>query len=70
MVEQSARTWNGLFMNFNGTAGLWRRTSCAVFLAPSIRQLCIDVTIDDLGFYAEVAGVLAAFRAFLRAAAN
>ncbi|THB63118.1 MAG: glycosyltransferase [Desulfovibrio sp.] len=25
MVEQSARTWNGLFMNFNGTAGLWRR---------------------------------------------
>jgi len=24
MVEQSARTWNGLFMNFNGTAGVWR----------------------------------------------
>ncbi len=24
MVEQSARAWNGLFMNFNGTAGIWR----------------------------------------------
>jgi cellulose synthase/poly-beta-1,6-N-acetylglucosamine synthase-like glycosyltransferase len=25
MVEQSARAWNGLFMNFNGTAGIWRQ---------------------------------------------
>ena len=25
LVEQSARNWNGLFMNFNGTAGVWRR---------------------------------------------
>ncbi|NIQ37422.1 MAG: glycosyltransferase [Proteobacteria bacterium] len=24
-VEQPARSWGGLFMNFNGTAGLWRR---------------------------------------------
>ena len=24
-VEQSGRAWNHLFMNFNGTAGLWRR---------------------------------------------
>ncbi|UCD71282.1 MAG: glycosyltransferase [Syntrophobacterales bacterium] len=24
-VEQPARTWGGLFMNFNGTAGIWRR---------------------------------------------
>ncbi len=24
MIEQSARNWNGLFMNFNGTAGIWR----------------------------------------------
>jgi cellulose synthase/poly-beta-1,6-N-acetylglucosamine synthase-like glycosyltransferase len=24
-VEQPARAWNNLFMNFNGTAGLWRR---------------------------------------------
>jgi len=25
MVEQSARNWGGLFMNFNGTAGVWRK---------------------------------------------
>ena len=25
MIEQSARSWNGLFMNFNGTAGIWRK---------------------------------------------
>ena len=27
MVEQGARSWNGLFMNFNGTAGVWRRSA-------------------------------------------
>ena len=25
VVEQSARSWGGLFMNFNGTAGVWRK---------------------------------------------
>jgi cellulose synthase/poly-beta-1,6-N-acetylglucosamine synthase-like glycosyltransferase len=25
MIEQAARNWNGLYMNFNGTAGIWRR---------------------------------------------
>ena len=25
MIEQSARNWGGLFMNFNGTAGLWKK---------------------------------------------
>ncbi|MBW1893323.1 MAG: glycosyltransferase [Deltaproteobacteria bacterium] len=25
MVEQSARNWSGLYMNFNGTAGIWRK---------------------------------------------
>ena len=24
-VEQAARAWGGLFMNFNGTAGVWRK---------------------------------------------
>jgi cellulose synthase/poly-beta-1,6-N-acetylglucosamine synthase-like glycosyltransferase len=24
-VEQAARSWNGLFLNFNGTAGVWRK---------------------------------------------
>ncbi|MCB1985388.1 MAG: glycosyltransferase [Burkholderiales bacterium] len=27
MVEQSTRAFNGFFMNFNGTAGLWRKTA-------------------------------------------
>jgi cellulose synthase/poly-beta-1,6-N-acetylglucosamine synthase-like glycosyltransferase len=27
VIEQAARSWNGLFMNFNGTAGLWRRSA-------------------------------------------
>lgn len=25
MVEQSGRAWNNLYMNFNGTAGIWRK---------------------------------------------
>ncbi len=29
VVEQIARGWNRLFMNFNGTAGVWRRTAIA-----------------------------------------
>ncbi len=29
IVEQIARGWNCLFMNFNGTAGIWRRTAIA-----------------------------------------
>jgi len=27
MVEQAARSWNNLFMNFNGTAGVFRRSA-------------------------------------------
>jgi cellulose synthase/poly-beta-1,6-N-acetylglucosamine synthase-like glycosyltransferase len=27
MVEQSARCWNNLYLNFNGTAGLWRKNA-------------------------------------------
>jgi len=27
VIEQSARSWGGLFMNFNGTAGVWRRSA-------------------------------------------
>jgi cellulose synthase/poly-beta-1,6-N-acetylglucosamine synthase-like glycosyltransferase len=27
MIEQSARNWNGLYMNFNGTAGMWRKSA-------------------------------------------
>jgi len=27
MIEQAARSWNNLFMNFNGTAGMFRRSA-------------------------------------------
>ncbi len=27
VIEQPARSWNGLFLNFNGTGGLWRRAA-------------------------------------------
>jgi cellulose synthase/poly-beta-1,6-N-acetylglucosamine synthase-like glycosyltransferase len=27
IIEQIARCWNGLFMNFNGTAGIWRKSA-------------------------------------------
>lgn len=27
MIEQAARNWGGLYMNFNGTAGVWRKDS-------------------------------------------
>jgi len=26
-LEQASRSWNGFFMNFNGTAGVWRKTT-------------------------------------------
>ena len=29
MVEQAARNWNRLYMNFNGTAGIWRASAIA-----------------------------------------
>ena len=29
MIEQSARNWGNLFMNFNGTAGVWRKQAIA-----------------------------------------
>jgi len=28
-VEQAARAWSGFFMNFNGTAGIWRKKTIA-----------------------------------------
>jgi cellulose synthase/poly-beta-1,6-N-acetylglucosamine synthase-like glycosyltransferase len=29
VVEQGGRNWSGLFMNFNGTAGIWRKAAIA-----------------------------------------
>ncbi|MDR4498530.1 MAG: glycosyltransferase [Candidatus Scalindua sp.] len=29
IIEQGARSWNGLYMNFNGTAGIWSKEAIA-----------------------------------------
>ncbi len=42
-IEQSARNWNGLFMNFNGTAGIFRK--CAVLDAGNWKS---DTLTEDL----------------------
>jgi cellulose synthase/poly-beta-1,6-N-acetylglucosamine synthase-like glycosyltransferase len=53
MVEQAARAWNGLFMNFNGTAGVWRRQA----IAEAGGWHCDTLTEDmDLSYRAQLAG--------------
>jgi cellulose synthase/poly-beta-1,6-N-acetylglucosamine synthase-like glycosyltransferase len=53
MVEQSARNWNGLFMNFNGTAGLWRRRA----IETGGGWQCDTLTEDmDLSYRVQLAG--------------
>ena len=53
MVEQSARAFNGLFMNFNGTAGIWRRRAIEEAGGWSADTLTEDL---DLSYRAQLAG--------------
>jgi len=53
MVEQSARTFNGLLMNFNGTAGVWRRQAILDAGGWSADTLTEDL---DLSYRAQLAG--------------
>lgn len=53
MVEQSARAFNGLFMNFNGTAGVWRRAAIEDAGGWSADTLTEDL---DLSYRAQLAG--------------
>lgn len=53
MVEQSARTFNGLLMNFNGTAGLWRRSAILDAGGWSADTLTEDL---DLSYRAQLLG--------------
>jgi cellulose synthase/poly-beta-1,6-N-acetylglucosamine synthase-like glycosyltransferase len=53
MVEQSARTFNGLLMNFNGTGGLWRRAAIADAGGWTADTLTEDL---DLSYRAQLAG--------------
>ena len=62
MVEQSARTFNGLFTNFNGTAGIWRRLAIADAGGWSADTLTEDL---DLSYRAQLAGWRAHFIAEL-----
>ncbi len=53
MVEQSARAFNGLFMNFNGTAGVWRRAAIEDAGGWSADTLTEDL---DLSYRAQLRG--------------
>ncbi|NOT01466.1 MAG: glycosyltransferase [Phycisphaerales bacterium] len=44
-IEQGARAWNGLLMNFNGTAGVWRR---AAIEDPNVGGWQGDTLTEDL----------------------
>ncbi len=54
-VEQGARAWNGLMMNFNGTAGVWRKEA---ILDPDVGGWCGDTLTEDLdlSYRAQLAG--------------
>lgn len=54
-VEQGGRSWNHLFMNFNGTAGLWRREAIE---DPGVGGWTADTLTEDLdlSYRAQLAG--------------
>ncbi|NQU39606.1 MAG: glycosyltransferase [Lentisphaerae bacterium] len=53
IIEQVARCWNGLFMNFNGTAGIWRRKAIEASGGWSWDTLTEDL---DLSYRMQFAG--------------
>lgn len=53
VVEQISRHRSGLFMSFNGTAGVWRRTSIEQSGGWQADTLCEDL---DLSYRAQLAG--------------
>ena len=44
-IEQGARAWNGLMMNFNGTGGVWRK---AAIDDPAVGGWSGDTLTEDL----------------------
>jgi cellulose synthase/poly-beta-1,6-N-acetylglucosamine synthase-like glycosyltransferase len=54
-IEQGARAWNGLMMNFNGTAGMWRK---AAIEDPAVGGWSGDTLTEDLdlSYRAQLAG--------------
>lgn len=53
VVEQPARAWNQLFLNFNGTAGIWRRRAIEEAGGWQADTLTEDM---DLSYRAQLAG--------------
>jgi cellulose synthase/poly-beta-1,6-N-acetylglucosamine synthase-like glycosyltransferase len=52
-IEQGARAWSGLFLNFNGTAGIWRRRAILEAGGWQADTLTEDM---DLSYRAQLAG--------------
>jgi cellulose synthase/poly-beta-1,6-N-acetylglucosamine synthase-like glycosyltransferase len=52
-IEQGARAWSGLFLNFNGTAGIWRRQAIVDAGGWQADTLTEDM---DLSYRAQLAG--------------
>jgi cellulose synthase/poly-beta-1,6-N-acetylglucosamine synthase-like glycosyltransferase len=54
-IEQGARAWNDLMMNFNGTAGVWRK---AALTDPAVGGWSADTLTEDLdiSYRAQLAG--------------
>jgi cellulose synthase/poly-beta-1,6-N-acetylglucosamine synthase-like glycosyltransferase len=54
-IEQGARAWNGLMLNFNGTAGVWRK---AAIEDPKVGGWSGDTLTEDLdlSYRAQLAG--------------
>ncbi|MCP4746189.1 MAG: glycosyltransferase [Desulfobacteraceae bacterium] len=53
MVEQAARNWNRLYMNFNGTAGIWRKAAIEAGGGWQWDTLTEDM---DLSYRVQIAG--------------
>jgi cellulose synthase/poly-beta-1,6-N-acetylglucosamine synthase-like glycosyltransferase len=53
VVEQAGRTWGGLFMNFNGTSGIWRKVAIESAGGWQADTLTEDM---DLSYRAQLAG--------------
>ena len=58
MIEQSARAYNGFFMNFNGTAGVWRKSAIEGAGGWQADTLTEDM---DLSYRCQLAGWHATF---------
>ena len=58
IIEQSARAFTGLFMNFNGTAGMWRKQTIVEAGGWKHDTLTEDL---DLSYRAQLAGWKASF---------